>query len=50
MKIIESWMILDDFEGAKKRRDFIDSSVTKETKQVTKRQPFGINFRYRQKV
>ena len=34
-KIIASWMTLDELEGARKRRDFIDSSGTKETKQFT---------------
>ena len=50
MKIMASWMILDELEGAKTRGDFIDSSVTKETKQFTSRQTFGLNFRYRHQV
>ena len=43
-------MILDDIQGAKKIRDFIDNSVTKETKQGTYQEPFGIDFRYRNLV
>ena len=48
MKAMTSWMTLDELEGARTRRDFIDSSGTKETKQFTYRQPFGLHFRYRQ--
>ena len=50
MKIMASWMTLDALEGAKTRRDFIDSSGTKDTEQFTCRQPFGIHFRYRNQV
>ena len=46
MKIIASYMTIDELEGAKTRREFIDSSGTKETKQFTYRHPFGIHFRY----
>ena len=45
MKIMVSYMTLDDLEGAKKRRNFIDSSGKKETKNFTYRKPFGIYFR-----
>ena len=41
MNIMVSWMTLRELEGAKTRRDFIDSSGMKETKQFTYRQPFG---------
>ena len=50
MKIMASWMTLDKLEGARTRRDFIDSSEMKETKQFTYRQPFGIHLRYRNEV
>ena len=50
MNIMVSWMTLDELEGAKTRRYFIDRSGTKETKQFTYRQPFGIHFRYRHQV
>ena len=32
MKIVASWITLDELEGARTRRYFIDSSGTKETK------------------
>ena len=47
IKIIESCMTLDLLEGTRTRRDFIYSSVTKDMKQFTYRNPFGIHFRYR---
>ena len=50
MKIISSWMTLDELEGASTRRDFIDSSGTKETKQFTYKHPLGLHFRYRHQV
>ena len=50
MKIVASWITLDELEGARTRRYFIDSSGTKETKQFTYRQPYGISFRYRHQV
>ena len=36
-KIMASWMILDELEIANIRRDFIESRVTKDTKQFTYR-------------
>ena len=50
MKIIASWMTFDDLEGARTRIYFIDSSGTKEMKQFTYRKPFGVNFRYTNRV
>ena len=44
-RIMESWVKLDELEGAKTRRDFIDRSGKKDTKQFIYRQPFGIPFR-----
>ena len=44
MKIKESWMALDDLEGAKTRGYFTDSSGMKEMGIFTYLQPFGINF------
>ena len=35
MKIMETWTTLDELEGARTRRYFIDSSGTKETNQFT---------------
>ena len=35
MKIMMSWMALDELEGTITRRDFIDRSGAKETKQFT---------------
>ena len=46
MKIMESWMKLDELEGTKIRRYLIDSSGMKEKNQFTYRKPFGIHFRY----
>ena len=43
-------MALDELQGAKTRRYFIDISGTKETNQFIYRQPFGIHFRYRHQV
>ena len=37
MKMMVSWMKFYELEGAKKRRDFIDSSGMKQTKLVTYR-------------
>ena len=45
MKIMLSWIKLDEVEGASTRRYFIDSSGMKEMKQFTYWQPFGIHFR-----
>ena len=46
MKIMVSWMTLDELEGARTRRYFIDRSGTKDMKQFKYRKPFGNNFRY----
>ena len=46
MKIMASWMKIYELEGKKTRRDFIESSGTKETKYSTYRQLFGFHFRY----
>ena len=46
MKIMVSWMKLDELEGASTGRYFIDSSGTKETKQFTYRQQFWLHLRY----
>ena len=45
MKKMVSWVTLDELEGESKRRGFIDISDTKETKQFTYRNPFGLHFR-----
>ena len=37
MKIMASWITLDELSGARKRKYFIDISGTKETKQFTYR-------------
>ena len=50
MKIVASWMTLDELEGARTRGYFINRSGTNETKQFTYHQPFRINFTYRHKV
>ena len=49
-KIMTIWMTLNELEGERARRDFIDSSDTKETKHFTHQQQFGIHFRYRYQV
>ena len=46
MKIMVVWMTFYGLENASTRRDFIDSSETKEINQFTYRYPFGIHFRY----
>ena len=50
MKILESWMTIDELEGSSTRRYFIEISDTKDTKQLTYRQPFGIHLSYRHQV
>ena len=50
MRIMASWMTLDELEGARTRIYFIDSSRTKGKKQFTHRQINGIHFRYIQQV
>ena len=46
MKIMASWMTIDELEVVRTRRDFIDSIWMKYTKQFTYRHPFGIHLRY----
>ena len=41
---------LEQLQGTRTRIYFIDRSGTKQTKQFTYWQPFGINFRYRHQV
>ena len=50
MRIMASCMTLDELEGAKIIRYFIDRSGTKETKHFTYQNPFGIHFRYRNQL
>ena len=50
MKIMESWMTLDELEGANTRIYFIDSSGTKYMKHFTYWKQFGLYFRYRHQV
>ena len=45
MKIMVSWMTLDELEGGRTRIYFIDRSGTKDTKQFKYWKPFGNNFR-----
>ena len=45
MKIMASWMSLDPLEGTKTRRNLIDISGTKDPKEFTYRQTFGLHFR-----
>ena len=50
MKIMSSWMSLDELQGARTRRYYIESSGKKEMNQFTYRQTFGIHSRYRHQV
>ena len=50
MKIMSSWMTLDELENKKTRIDFIDISGTKDKKKFAYRKPFGIHFRYRHEM
>ena len=50
MRIMASCMTLDELDGAKIIRYFIDRSGTKETKHFTYQNPFGIHFRYRNQL
>ena len=50
IKIMVIWITIDEVEGTKTIRDFIDSSVTKERNQFTYQCQFGITFRYRNQV
>ena len=46
INILASWKMFDEFEVEKTRRDFIYSSGTKDQKQFSHRQLFGIHFWY----
>ena len=46
MRIMASFMTLDELEGKRKRRNFSDSSGTNYMKRFIYWQPFGIYFRY----
>ena len=46
MQIMASCMALDELEGVRTRRDFIDSSGTKDTKKFIYGQKFGLHFIY----
>ena len=50
MKIMTSWMKIDELEGARTRRDFTESSGTKDTEQFKYRHQFGLYLRYRNQV
>ena len=50
IKIMASWMTLDELGGTSTRRYFIGSSGMKETKKFIYWQPFGLHFRYRHQV
>ena len=50
IKIMAIWVTLYELEGSRTGKYLIDSSGTKETNQLTCRQPFGINFRYKHQV
>ena len=43
-------MIFYELEGTKTRRDYIDSSGTKQTNQFTYQQPFRLHFKYQHQV
>ena len=46
MKIMGSWMTLDELDGARTRIYYIYISGMKDTKQFTERKPFESHFRY----
>ena len=46
MKIMASWTTLDELEGARTSRYFIDRSGTKDINDFTYRQILGIHFIY----
>ena len=46
MKIMASWIALDELEEARTGRYFIEISGMKDTKQFTYWKPFGLHFRY----
>ena len=46
MKIMASWMTLDELEDTSTRRELIDISGTNKKKQFIYRHPFGIYSRY----
>ena len=50
MKIMASWMKIDELEGARTRIYLIESSGVNDIKQFKYRQMFRIYFRYRHQV
>ena len=50
MKIMASWVMIDELEGARTRGYFIDSSRKKEANQFTYWKPFLFHFRYLHQV
>ena len=50
IKIMTGWLILDELDGERTRRYFVDINGTKEMKQFTYHNPFGIHFRYRHQI
>ena len=50
MKKMASWMALDELEGARTRRYFVDRIGAKDMKQFTYWQLFGLHFRYRHQL
>lgn len=49
MKVMASWMTLNELEGARTKRDWKENGVNK-SKTFNYRQPFGLHFRYRHQV
>ena len=49
MKLMASWMMLNDLEGANTKRDWKDNGVRK-SKIFLYKQPYGMKFRYRNQV
>ena len=50
IKIMASWITLDELEGAKTKRALIESSGMKETKEFIYWKPFGLHFRYKHQL
>jgi hypothetical protein len=50
MKIMASWMTLEELEGANTRRDYKDRDGRSLQRLFTYRQPFGLHFRYRHQI
>jgi hypothetical protein len=50
MKIMASWMTLNELEGAQTKRDYKDASGRMVSKKFCYRQPFGLHFKYRHQV